>query len=89
MINHRLPGLGLRKGLNSRHRTFGDNIAAETEIPPIIIWGDGNEKGDEEKDEEREAQPKKIFAFHFIREYAVLAMQGIYEHEQLSTAHLF
>ena len=63
VIDHRLTGLGLSEGFDGWDGARGGDFAAETEIPPIVVWGDGEEEGEDEENEEGEGEPEEVFAF--------------------------
>ena len=63
MVDHRLTELSLGEGFDGRDGVRLRDFTPQTKIPPIIVRRDGEQKGDNEKDEEGKRKPEKVFAF--------------------------
>ena len=63
MIDHWLIGLGLGEGFDGGDGVRLRDFATQTEIPPIVVWRDGEEKSEDEEDEEGKGEPEEVFAF--------------------------
>lgn len=72
VIDHRLPGLGLSEGFEGGNGALGEGLAAEAQVPPIVVGADGEQEGEGEEDKEGQAEPEKVFAFHKKNRHALL-----------------